>query len=64
MSQIYNGRTPGSLNEVQQFVGLVEYLAQFMPDICISICYTINGDLDEWTPIPVERNPRSMLPDA
>ena len=33
MSRIRNWRTPWNLNEVQQFVGLVEYLAQFMPDI-------------------------------
>ena len=33
MSQIRSGRTPKNLNEVQRFVGLVEYLAQFMPDM-------------------------------
>ena len=33
MSRIRNWRTPRNLNEVQKFVGLVEYLAQFMPDI-------------------------------
>ena len=33
MSKIRNWRTPQNLNEVQKFVGLVEYLAQFMPDI-------------------------------
>ena len=33
MSRIRNRRTPRNLNEVQKFVGLVEYLAQFMPDI-------------------------------
>ena len=33
MSRIRNWRTSQNLNEVQKFVGLVEYLAQFMPDI-------------------------------
>ncbi|KIN92793.1 hypothetical protein M404DRAFT_57019, partial [Pisolithus tinctorius Marx 270] len=33
MSQIRNWRVPKSLNKVQRFIGLVEYLAQFMPDI-------------------------------
>ena len=33
MSRIRGWRTPWNLNEVQKFVGLVEYLAQFMPDI-------------------------------
>ena len=33
MSWIFNWRTPKSLNEVQQFVGLVKYLAQFIPDV-------------------------------
>ena len=33
MSWIHSWRTPKSLNEVQQFVGLVEYLAQFMPEV-------------------------------
>ena len=32
-SQTRNWRIPKSLNEVQQFVGLIEYLAQFMPDV-------------------------------
>ena len=35
VSQIRNWRTPRSLNEVQQFVGLVGYLAQFMPDVLV-----------------------------
>ena len=33
MSRIRNWRTPRNLNEVQKFMGLVEYLAQFMLDI-------------------------------
>jgi len=33
MSWIRGWRTPQNLNEVQRFVGLVEYLAQFMPDV-------------------------------
>ena len=35
MSRIRNWRTPQNLNEVQKFVGLMEYLAQFMPDISV-----------------------------
>ncbi|OJT05306.1 Transposon Ty3-I Gag-Pol polyprotein, partial [Trametes pubescens] len=33
MSRIRNWRTPRSYNEVQRFLGLVNYLAHFMPDI-------------------------------
>ena len=33
MSRIRNWRTPQSYNEVQRFLGLVNYLAHFMPDI-------------------------------
>ena len=33
MSWIRSWRTPRNLNEVQWFVGLMEYLAQFMPDV-------------------------------
>jgi len=33
MSQIWQWRMPRSLNKVQWFIGLVEYLAQFMPDV-------------------------------
>ena len=33
MSRIRNWRTPQNLNKVQKFMGLTEYLAQFMPDI-------------------------------
>ena len=33
MSRICSWRMPKSLNEVQRFVGLVEYLAQFMPEV-------------------------------
>ena len=33
MSRIRSWRTPRNLNEVQRFVGLVEYLVQFMPDV-------------------------------
>jgi len=33
MSRIRGWRTPRNLNKVQRFVGLVEYLAQFMPDM-------------------------------
>ena len=33
MARIHEWRKPRNLNEVQQFVGLIEYLAQFMPDV-------------------------------
>ncbi len=33
MSQIYNWRTPRSFHEVQRFVGLVQYIVHFMPDV-------------------------------
>jgi len=33
MVRICEWRKPHNLNEVQQFVGLIEYLAQFMPDV-------------------------------
>jgi len=33
MARIREWRKPHNLNEVQRFVGLVEYLAQFMPDV-------------------------------
>ena len=33
MSRIRSWRTPRNLNKVQRFVGLMEYLAQFMPDV-------------------------------
>ncbi|KIK14930.1 hypothetical protein PISMIDRAFT_16915, partial [Pisolithus microcarpus 441] len=33
MARIRNWRKPMNLNEIQQFVGLVEYLAPFMPDV-------------------------------
>jgi len=33
MARIHEWRKPRNLNEVQRFVGLVEYLAQFMPDV-------------------------------
>ena len=35
MVRIREWRKPHNLNEVQQFVGLVEYLAQFMPDMSV-----------------------------
>ena len=35
MARIHEWRKPCNLSEVQQFVGLVEYLAQFMPDVSV-----------------------------
>ena len=55
MSRIRNWRTPWNLNGVQKFVGLVEYLAQFMLDISV---YTMlltgiqrNGHPFQWRDI-------------
>ena len=33
MARIHEWRTPCNLTEIQRFIGLVEYLAQFMPDV-------------------------------
>ena len=33
MARIRKWRTPCNLTEIQRFIGLVEYLAQFMPDV-------------------------------
>ena len=33
MARIHKWRTPHNLTKIQQFVGLVKYLAQFMPDV-------------------------------
>ena len=55
MSRIRNWRIPWNLNEVQKFMGLMEYLAQFMLDISV---YTMpltgiqrNGHPFQWRDI-------------
>lgn len=55
MGRILEWRTPRSQHEVQRFVGLVQYIAHFMPDVSAytsvleSICR--NGQLFYWRPI-------------
>jgi hypothetical protein len=55
MSQIHNWRQPRNYNDVQKFVGLVQYLAHFLPDV---LSYTgplsamsRNGQLFAWRPL-------------
>src|SRR5215475_12141470 len=55
MSRIRNWRTPWSYHEVQRFLGLIQYLAHFLPDIS---SYTgplsgmcANGLLFAWRPV-------------
>ena len=55
MQRIQEWRTPWNYNEVQRFLGLVQYLAQFMPDIT---AYTTpssgavhNNRAFQWTPL-------------
>ena len=55
MQRIREWRAPQNYNEVQKFVGLVQYLAQFMPDI---MAYTTplsgsahNNRAFQWTPL-------------
>ena len=38
VARICEWRKPRNLNEVQRFVGLIEYLAQFMPDM-LAYCH-------------------------
>ena len=55
MWQIREWRVPLNYNEVQKFLGLVQYLALYMPDIMV---YTIllsgsaqNNQTFQWTPL-------------
>ena len=55
MQHMQEWRTPQNYNEVQKFLGLVQYLAQFMPDI---MAYTTllsglahNSRAFQWTPL-------------
>ena len=56
MWRIREWRIPQNYNEVQKFLGLVQYLALYMPDI---IAYTTplsglaqNNQTFQWTPLP------------
>ena len=59
MARICEWRTPRNLTEIQRFVGLVKYLAQFMPDVS---AYTTHKHTEEWSHIPLVRDPRSLFP--
>jgi hypothetical protein len=55
MARIHDWHVPRNLKEVQRFLGLVQYLAQFMPDVTsytgplLAICR--NGQLFLWKPL-------------
>ncbi len=55
MSRIREWRTPRSYHEVQQFLGLVNYLGPFMPNV--SACTTVLSDMEHndrqfvWCPL-------------
>ena len=55
MQKIWDWRQPRNYHDVQQFLGLVQYLAHFLPDITayttpLSLC-TRNGKPFIWTPL-------------
>ena len=51
MARICEWRTPHNLTKIQRFIGLIEYLAQFMPDV---LAYT--------TPLTsIQRNGHTFL---
>ncbi len=55
MQKIRDWRQPHNYHEVQRFLGLVQYLAHFMPDITtyttpLTMC-THNGCPFQWTPL-------------
>ena len=55
MRQIREWRIPQNYNEVQKFLGLVQYLALYMPDIMAYITplsgSAQNNRTFQWTPI-------------
>ncbi len=55
MSRVRNWPTPKNYNEVQQFLGLVQYLAHFMPDVSAYTgplsSMTRNGQQFVWRPL-------------
>ena len=64
LQHIQKWRTPHNYNEVQKFLRLVQYLAQFMPDITV---YTTplsglahNNQAFQWTPL-LEKASRHLL---
>ena len=55
MARICEWRKPRNLNEVQQFVGLVEYSTVHARRV--GIHHTAHGHPEEWSPFPLARNP-------
>ena len=55
MARIRDWRTPRELGDVQRFLGLVQYLAHFMPDVSAYsgplAAITKNGHAFEWRPL-------------
>ena len=55
MQHIWEWRTPQNYNEVQKFLGLVQYLAQFMPDVTVyttPLSGTVHNNWTfQWTPL-------------
>lgn len=55
MSRVREWRTPRNYNDVQRFLGLVQYLAHFMPDVSAFTgplsSMTRNGHAFEWRPL-------------
>ncbi len=55
LSQIREWRTPWNYNNIQRFVGLVQYLATFLPDISAYtgplLSMTHNGNVFDWRPL-------------
>ena len=55
MTQILNWRTPQSYHDVQRFLGLVQYIQHFMPNVSVFMApllvITRNGHEFRWRPI-------------
>lgn len=55
MARVRDWRTPRSYNDIQRFLGLVQYLAHFMPDVSAFTgplaAMTRNGHAFDWRPI-------------
>ena len=55
MARIREWKTPRNYLEVQRFLGLVQYLAHFLPDISAYTCplsaMTRNGQAFQWRPL-------------
>jgi hypothetical protein len=55
MAKIREWNTPCNFNDVQRFLGLIQYLAQFLPDVTAYTSplasITVNGMLFSWRPL-------------